>query len=467
MPPPRVVRRPSPKKVNRLRIAWFILGLLAGLLLSSVIQSVTGIQPAAEPDAFAMQSPVKTQETESPAVMPATESEPEPALIPPVSIAKPTPPNEFTLKVRKGDTLSNMLTGKGVNYNEAHSIIAALKPHYNPRQIVVGQEITLKLNENKFSAESAFDVERLHIKLSPLRALELNQQGKGSFEIAVLEAELSEELASGGGVINSSLYQTGVDSGVPPAILGTLINAYSYDVDFQREIKPGDKFNVVFETLKNDSGETAGYGDVLYATLTLGDVEKKIYHFTRENGEEGFYDEKGHSVRKALLRTPINGARLSSGFGMRRHPILGYGRMHKGVDFAAPRGTPVFAAGDGVVEYAARKGSYGNYVRLRHNNQYATAYAHLKGFSKAARRGNRVKQGDVIGYVGSTGASTGPHLHYEVLSAGRQVNPKNVKFPTGHTLSGQELAAFQESIKQINLIASRLIDNEAKLASAE
>lgn len=467
MPPAPVVRRISPKKTQRLRVAWFLLGLIAGLILSLLISGLTALITHHSTDYAESETPTRIAST----LLDASEAMDRiPDLLPKPAKTKPEPPQgpmHVNVKVDKGDTLSKLLTRQGAGYAEAHEIIQALKPHYNPRQIVEGQELELVLNPQARAGqeENHFAVQEMKIRLSTAETLSLKQDQKGEFNIANVKAELTEELASGGGVITSSLYQTGVDSGVPPAILGALINAYSYDVDFQREIKSGDKFNVLFETLKTEQDEVAGYGKLLYATLTLRGEEKKIYSFTRSNGDTGYYDERGQSIRKALLRTPVNGARLSSGFGMRRHPILGYGRMHKGVDFAAPRGTPVYAAGDATVEYAGRRGSFGNYVRLRHNNEYDTAYAHLQ--KVATRSGKRVKQGDIIGYVGSTGASTGPHLHYEVLKHGKQVNPKDVKFPTGHKLEGQELASFQENIKQIQLVASRLIDGEPKLAAAE
>lgn len=448
-----------PKKANRLRVSWFILGTLFGML------SATGINVllADESESAPAQHSAVEQEGRERAKNNNAMAKAETAALEKAEMPRET---HFTMKVSKGDTLMDMLTRKGVAYQEAHNLIAALRKEYDPRRLIIGQELELQLAEDATEADG-FTVSHLRIRTSPVETLVLEQSAKDTFAINTLEAELNTELAGGGGTINSSLYQTGVDSGVPPAILGTLINAYSYDVDFQREIRSGDQFNVVFERLKTEDDITAGYGKMLYATLTLGGTEKKIYHYTRANGEEGYYDADGQSVRKALLRTPINGARLSSGFGMRRHPVLGYGKMHKGVDFAAPTGTPIYAAGDGTVEYAARKGSFGNYVRIRHNNQYATAYAHMNSIAKNTRKGGRVKQGEVIGYVGTTGRSTGPHLHYEVLANGKQVNPRDVKFPTGHKLSGQELANFRENTKQIELIASRLNQGESKLASAQ
>lgn len=455
--PRTVARTISPKRVRRLRISWFILGTLFGIACATGIGRLTsGISASPPHNSVAQQ----TEEDPAPQALLSLDSL--------MGDEEPSDPTHFTMVVRKGDTLSDMLIRKGVNYQEAHNIITVLRKEYNPRKLVAGQQVELQLNENKLSSpEADFDVASLRIRISPTETLELAQNSKNSFNLNTQQAELVTELSSGGGVIRSSLYETGINSGVPPAILATLISAYSYDVDFQREIRQGDQFNVVFERVKTEDDIAAGYGKLLYATLTLGGQEKKIYLYTRPDGESGYYDETGQSVRKALLRTPINGARLSSGYGMRRHPVLGYGKMHKGIDFAAPTGTPIYAAGDGVIDYAGRRGSFGNYVRIRHNNQYSTAYAHMSKIAMKSRNGARVKQGQVIGYVGTTGRSTGPHLHYEVLQRGAQINPQKVKFPTGHKLAGQELTAFKANIKQMDLVATRLIDGEAKLARAE
>jgi murein DD-endopeptidase MepM/ murein hydrolase activator NlpD len=234
------------------------------------------------------------------------------------------------------------------------------------------------------------------------------------------------------------------------------IKAYSYDVDFQRDIRNGNNFEVVYETYVDDKGQFVREGDMLFASLLVNGEELKIFRFTTPDGDTDYYTEDGHSVKKALLRTPINGARISSGFGMRRHPVLGYSRMHKGVDFAAPRGTPVYAAGDGTIDMIGRRGGYGNYVRIRHNPEYSTAYAHLYKFANGMKRGRHVKQGQVIAYSGSTGVSTGPHLHYEVLIAGRQVNPNKVKMTPGRKLDKRELATFNDAKKKMIALRSSL-----------
>lgn len=205
---------------------------------------------------------------------------------------------------------------------------------------------------------------------------------------------------------------------------------------------------IAYERLVDKEGRTVRYGNVVYANLTLSGKSMPIYRYEDSKGNVDYYGPDGQSVRKALLQTPIDGARISSGFGMRHHPVLGYSKMHKGVDFAARRGTPVMAAGDGIVERASRFGSYGNYIRIRHNSTYKTAYAHLKGFAKGIRKGVRVRQGQIIGYVGTTGRSTGPHLHYEVLANNKQVNPKSAKLPAGRKLAGKELKTFQAQLAE-------------------
>ena len=228
-----------------------------------------------------------------------------------------------------------------------------------------------------------------------------------------------------------------------------MINIYGYDVDFQRDIHSGDKFEMLVESFYDEDGKKVRDGNVLFSSLTLQNRKIEIY-MHKINDKVEYFDAKGNSVRKSLLRTPINGARVSSGFGMRRHPILGYSKMHKGVDFAAPIGTPILAAGSGTIVYMAKKGGYGNYVQIMHNGDYSTAYGHASRFNKKFRNGSKVKQGDIIAYVGSTGRSTGPHLHFEVIYKGSQINPAKVKATSGIRLSGKDLIKFKLSKSEID-----------------
>ncbi|MEQ9447172.1 MAG: peptidoglycan DD-metalloendopeptidase family protein, partial [Rhodospirillaceae bacterium] len=224
-----------------------------------------------------------------------------------------------------------------------------------------------------------------------------------------------------------------------------MIRLFSYDVDFQRDIRSNDHFEIMFGQDVTNEGLVVTNGNIEYAAMTLRGETIKIYAFKHSEGETQYYNEEGKGIRKALMRTPINGARLSSSFGRRKHPVLGYTKMHRGVDFAAPRGTPIYAAGDGVIEKRQRWSSFGNYIRIRHGDGFATAYAHMNNFAKGYAVGSRVRQGAVIGYVGTTGRSTGPHLHYEVLRNGTQVNPMQVRFPASKTLDGEELKNFQRA----------------------
>jgi murein DD-endopeptidase MepM/ murein hydrolase activator NlpD len=240
-------------------------------------------------------------------------------------------------------------------------------------------------------------------------------------------------------------------------------------VDFQRDVRKGDGFELVYEQDVMKSGEIARNGRILFAAFDTRFGPKAYYHFTPEDGRADHFDAKGHSARRLLMRTPINGARLSSGFGKRRHPILGYTRMHNGVDFAAPTGTPILAAGDGRIDRASWYGGYGRFVRIEHANGYKTAYAHLSRYGPGIKKGVRVKQGQVIGYLGSSGLATGPHLHYEVLKDGRRINPRSLRAPTGKILEGAELEAFQTARLGFQTRLARLrkdpVDTPTTLAS--
>jgi murein DD-endopeptidase MepM/ murein hydrolase activator NlpD len=221
-----------------------------------------------------------------------------------------------------------------------------------------------------------------------------------------------------------------------------VVNAYAYDVDFQRDIQPGDTFEIMYDMKVDGDGRVFSKGTVSYAALTTGGRRLALYQYLDKSGDSDYFDAQGRSLKKNLMITPIEGARISSGFGRRRHPILGYSRMHKGLDFAASSGTPIMASGDGVIESASYRSDYGNVVRLRHSGNYSTLYAHMRRFAQGMRPGVRVKQGQVIGYVGSTGLSTGPHLHYEVLHHGRNLNPGSIKSQPNRILQGPELERF-------------------------
>lgn len=356
------------------------------------------------------------------------------------------PPTERVVTVGRGDTLMDVLRSGGVSADEAYQAITALRPLYDPRKLQIGQQLALS-----FGPLGTEPDRFLGFKLDAAvdRVLTVGRDESG-FLADVTKKQLTADFVRGEASINSSLYVAGVNLGIPPTIMVQLIQLYSYDVDFQRDIQPGDSFAVMYENQYDDTGKAVLQGDIIYASLTLQGHTLRLYRYQPGNGELDYFNEKGESVRKALLRTPVDGARLSSGFGMREHPVLGYSRMHKGVDFAAATGTPIYAAGDGTIQIAGEYGGYGRYVRIRHNGDYSTAYGHMSAIARGIHGGVRVKQGQVIGYVGSTGLATGPHLHYEVLRDGSQINPIGLKLQTGQKLQRAELAKFQTARADID-----------------
>jgi murein DD-endopeptidase MepM/ murein hydrolase activator NlpD len=358
-------------------------------------------------------------------------------------------PYNHTVRAGRGDTLTTMLVRVGIERRDAVNAITALKKHYNPRRIKTGQEITLTFQpEPDGAAPGRF----LGMTLAPDFARQVKvTRGEGdAFTATEVEKTLVRSLTRAAGTIENSLFVAGDRAGLPMPILVELIRAYSWDVDFQRDIQRGDSFDVMYEQVTDKNGTVVHTGNIVFAALTLSGTRNAIYRHTTRDKHTDYFDGKGQSIRRALLRTPVDGARLSSRYGRRKHPILGYNKMHRGLDFAAPRGTPIYAAGNGTVRQAGRNGAYGKYVRIRHTGDYSTAYAHLSRFAKGIRGGKRVKQGQVIGYVGSTGRSTGPHLHYEVLKRGRQLNPLRVKMPAGRKLKGKHLKRFQTAKAEID-----------------
>jgi len=354
------------------------------------------------------------------------------------------PPPEFKkqVKIGKGDTLIALLSREGMSSPEAHRAVKALSKYYDPRQLRPGQEVTLTLTP-RTSAPDDTILTGLTLRPSIFNEVSLERVDGDQFRSQKRKIAVERKLVRSEGTILSSLYVAASKAGVPAPVLMELIRIYSWDVDFQRGIRAGDKFEVMFEKLFTDDGEFARYGNILYGNLILRNEENPLYRHKTPKGFTDYFDKNGQSARKALMRTPINGARLSSGFGKRRHPILGYTKMHRGLDFAAPSGTPIYAAGDGVVIRRGRNGGYGNYIRIRHNSEFDTAYAHMRRYHPKVRRGSRVRQGQIIGYVGTTGRSTGPHLHYEILKNNRQVNPLRIKMPSGVKLKGKYLTAFK------------------------
>ena len=368
-----------------------------------------------------------------------------------------------TLKPR--ETLTELVVSLGANHQDANN---ALQTLYS------GDLLDARRLRPGLKAETYLDGDRLTaltIRAEADRSLLITRDQDGTWEATALNARLTPSYKRIAASINTSIYETARSLGAGDQQVVDFADAFAYDVDFQREIHPGDKFEIVYETYVDERGNPVKTGNVVFASLDGQALSRDFYRFTPSDDQTpDYYDSKGESATKFLMKTPINGARLSSSFGTRRHPISGYTRQHKGTDFAAPTGTPIYAAGNGVVVRANRYGSFGNYVKIKHANGYETAYAHLSRFGKGIKAGTRVRQGDIIAYVGTTGASTGPHLHYEVHIKGVAVNAMALKLPTGRKLAETPaiLEEFAEKKAEIDHIRteSGAEFNQALLVSA-
>lgn len=354
-----------------------------------------------------------------------------------------------SLIAKDGDTLLDLLTRAGVEHGEAAAALAALRRIYDPRGLKPGQKIDVEFGPASHGTGPR-PFQALALSPEPGRRI-VTTRAAGGFAVSANKLAEVRDVAHYAGAIKSSLFDSAMVEGVPPAVIAEMIRIFSYDVDFQRDIQPGDAFEVMYPRTLDPQGEVTRTGEIAFADLTLSGKHLSLYRYVDASGQADYYNEKGESVRKALLRTPVDGARITSGYGMRLHPILGYTTMHKGVDFGAPTGTRIMAAGDGVVTAAGFRGNYGVYLKLKHNNTYSTAYAHMNAIAGGIKVGSHVRQGEVIGYVGATGLATGPHLYYEVLVNDRQVNPLGVRFRSGNTLAGRDLVHFKAAVAEVEL----------------
>ena len=351
--------------------------------------------------------------------------------------------NLIALSLRKNEGINPLLRRAGFNANQAYQAVLEIENKINLNKLPIGLEVTIL--SPKESNTGAFSF-KLNNKFNLYAILDKDLRWTSFKAIRPIKKETL--LISG--KIKSNLYISAQEVGLPEDTLMEFVQLMGYSVDFQRQIQKGDTFKILFnqsfDVLDNNR---IGLEKISYAELNVSGESFKFFTYLGNEGNFGYYDSLGQSARKALMRTPINGARLSSGFGMRKHPIKGFSAMHKGVDFGAPSGTPIFAAGDGVLEKVGWVNGYGRYILIRHNSTYKTAYAHMRGWAKGITRGARVYQGQVIGYVGSSGNSTGPHLHYEILINGQQTNPLNVKMPSGKPIHKNEMNEFLNEIKHI------------------
>ncbi|HEX4637633.1 MAG TPA: M23 family metallopeptidase, partial [Rhizomicrobium sp.] len=399
-----------------------------------------------------------------------------------------------------------------VSAQDANAVVAAMGKNFDPRALKIGQPFDLTYSvatidargapaqprtttvivnhkpvvvpvdsgeddASGATAENSQAISRLlslHFSPTIEQEITVTRTTEGTYTAELVKKELQVHRHRAGGTIDSSLYLAAMQAGIPADVVVDLIHMFSYKVDFQRDLHPGDKFEVYYDYYYTPDGQPAKYGAISYAMMTLGGKEIPMYRFQADPNEPAeYFDTKGESAKGLLMKTPVDGARISSGFGSRFHPILGYTRMHKGVDFAVPTGTPVMAAGAGAIQFMGRASGYGNFVLINHGNNYATAYGHLSRFAPGMRMGARVRQGQVFAYSGMTGMATGPHLHYEIRINGTQVNPLTVKMAQGRQLAGALLKAFQEKRQQVNAmiagmaLESKVADNATDLRQAK
>ena len=354
-------------------------------------------------------------------------------------------------KISSGETFDKILNKYLIPSEEILEIKKNLNSDYNLNTLKTNLDIKFTIDQsNKKISSFLFPISRTK-KILLTKNLDTNL-----FEKKIIITNLNKKIIFKEGKITQSLYRTAVDLNIQPNIIIEFARIYGFQVDFQRDIRKNDNFQIIYEIFEDDDGKIFETGNILFADLKLSGINNSLYYFDKK-GSEGHYDGSGKSVEKALMKTPINGARLSSSFGMRKHPIDGYNKMHRGTDFAAPMGTPIMASGSGIIKRARWCGGGGNCIKIKHNNAYQTVYAHLKNFARGIKEGVRVKQGQIIGYVGSTGKSTGPHLHYEVIENGKKINSQKLKLPSGKILKNKEREIFEVVKIKLDVLKSELI----------
>ena len=367
-----------------------------------------------------------------------------------------SPFTNINYEIKKGDTIGKILKKLNIKNSEIQKIINEYNKYGKPNQLLVGNKIDLvieeKISEDKKSISSFF------IPITKSTSIEIKKNESNKLESKKIITKLYKRTVVAENTIKNNLYSSAIKAKINPEAIIEFARIFGFEIDFQRDIRKNDYFRIVFEKYLDETGEFIKSGSILYAHMTVNGREITLYKFGNDK-DYGYFDVNGKSVEKALMKTPINGARLSSSYGMRKHPILGFNKMHKGTDFAAPIGTPIMASGSGTVTRAKWCGGGGNCVKIKHNSTYTTVYAHLKSFAAGIKAGKKVKQGQIIGYVGSTGMSTGPHLHYEVIVNGKHVNSQTLKLPSGKTLKDNERKKFEVHRIKTDVLVAELLNN--------
>ena len=359
---------------------------------------------------------------------------------------------KIIINVKSGDSFQKILNQIEIESGEKQKILKEVLKKKSVSNLLKGQKIIFKIDKRKSKK-----IIELLVEMSKTKSIlySLNES-TDKFQYKEIQKSLKRVVSYKESIISNSLYESSIKNGIQPNVIIDFARVYGFQVDFQRDIWKNDSFQLMYETFLDDNKKIVETGNIIYANLNLQGKDLPLYGFKTKEGYD-YFDNFGKSIKKSLMKTPINGARLSSSFGMRKHPILGFNKMHRGTDFAAPEGTPIMASGDGKIVRARWCVGGGNCIKIKHNSTYSTVYAHLSKFARIAKEGNRVRQGQIIGYVGSTGMSTGPHLHYEVIENGKKVNSQTLKLPSGKILKGKERERFEIEKIKIEVTKSELI----------
>ena len=360
-------------------------------------------------------------------------------------------------EVKKGDSIQKILKKYKIKNSEIQSFIKQYKQYVNSKQLLVGNNIEITIKKTPANKENS--IIRVSVPITKSTTIEVTKNEEGKIISEKIITKLYKRRVLAENVIKKSLYNSAVNAKINPETIIEFARIFGFEIDFQRDIRKNDYFKIVYDKYFDENGEFVKSGSILFAQMSVKEREITLYKFGNDK-DYGYFDINGKSVEKALMKTPINGARLSSSFGMRKHPILGYNKMHKGTDFAAPAGTPIMASGSGTIVHAKWCGGGGNCVKIKHNSTYQTVYAHMKAFARGIKSGKKVRQGQVIGYVGSTGMSTGPHLHYEVIVNGKKVNSQKLKLPSGKTLKDEERKKFEIHRIKTDVLIAELISKK-------
>lgn len=359
---------------------------------------------------------------------------------------------KITYISKTGDNYQSIINNLDIRKSEKKIILNSISNEKSLKILNINQKFIFRID--KLTDE----VKQFKIQTDKKNEILFSRvENNEKYEVKRIEKSLTKNLVYKETVIIDSLYNSALNLGIKPNIIIEFARLYGFQVDFQRDIWKEDSFQIIYEEFVDENNKIVDTGKIIFANLILQNTDLQLYKYEYEKDKIDYFDENGKSIKKTLMKTPINGARLSSSFGKRKHPILGYTKMHTGTDFAAPKGTPIMASGDGKVTKAGWCGGGGNCVKIKHNTTYQTVYAHMSKFGRGIKKGVRVKQGQIIGYVGSTGMSTGPHLHYEVIENGKKINSQKLKLPSGKVLKGNDRKSFEVSKIKIDVLKSNLI----------